>query len=424
MRFTEEDRKEIKRIFSFNENSNKALKNISKPYKKAIPIIDIETISNNVWLFLRALIGLGGSEVAGLMGVSPYTNPIKIYDNKFNFLYRQPFNGLTDEEIEEVITKLEKNNPEPDFNSQYRLDFGHFMEEFIRDQFLKAFNSKYKDDFEDEFSKKYGKYMEIKDVEVYKDSWLYKHPYAPMFADFDYRIRIIFADGTVKEGIFECKTSDTFQINKKWEDGFPEYYNCQTRHYMAIADVDFFVICCVADNNAMHFYTHLGFRDKEYEKKLLTAVDELWYGSVIPNIKPEVNNDIDALDALLDTIDVSALSNEPNRLGLIAANLLIKRDLLVDSKKTYQAAIKGLDEEIAKIETQICQKCGDNAISIAETDDAIYTVSISESSRNLFDKTGYLKAYPEQKDKVKEYTKTSVSTKMKVKKEIKKEDAA
>lgn len=414
MKFTANDRKEIKDLLK-----NDVFRTLTEQHKQAIPIVNIDTISNNTWLFIRSLLGIGGSESAGLMGVSPYTNPVKIYANKFPYLYRKIAareEVLTDEQIEEIIAVLEKNNEDKDFNTQFLLDYGHFMEDFIAQQYMKVFADRYKDDYEDLFSKRYGKYMEIVDVEVYKDSILYRHATEPIFADFDYRIRLTFADGTIEEGIFECKTASSYHIKSKWEESFPEYYNTQVRQYMAIANVNFFVICCIADNSANNFFSHIGFRDAEYEDKLIKNAKGLW-DCVIAQTVPQVDEDIAALDDILEIIDVSSLKTDENKVGLIAYNFCEKRQLLLEQKTNYNKAIKDIDEQIAKLDTQIAQKCDDSKVSVAEKDNVKYIISFEHKVSNRFDKAGFLKAFPDQKDNIKLHTKQSESNKMSIKRQ-------
>ncbi len=412
MKFTADDRKEIKELLK-----NDVFKTLLEPQKQSIPIVNIDTISNNTWLFIRSLLGVGGSESAGIMGVSPYTNPVRIYANKFPYLYRRFIAGeevLTDEQIEEIIATLEKNNEDKDFNTQFLLDYGHYMEEFISQQYMKVFNDRYKDNYEDLFSKRYGRYMEIVDVEVYKDPVLYRHASAPLFADFDYRIRIIFADGTIEEGIFECKTASSYHIKTKWEESFPEYYNTQVRHYMSIADVNFFVICCVADNSANNFFSHIGFRDVKYEANLIKKIKELW-ANVIARTIPQVDEDIDALDDILKMLDVSSLKTDENKVGLIAYNLCEQRQSLLDQKANYKKAIDDLDNQIGKIETQIAQKCDDSKVSVATKDKIKFIISFVHKENNRFNKESFLKAFPDQKDNVKLHTNHTESNKMDIK---------
>ena len=279
---------------------------------------------------------------------------------------------------------------------------------------MNVFEDRYKDVYEDLFSKRYGKYMEIVDVKVYKDPVLYKHASAPLFADFDYRIRINFADGTVEEGIFECKTASSYHIKTKWEDSFPEYYNTQVRHYMSIADVNFFVICCVADNSANNFFSHIGFRDVKYEANLIKKVKDLW-ANVMARTVPQVDEDIDALDDILKLIDVSSLKTDENKVGLIAYNLCEQRQSLLDQKANYKKAIDDLDNQIGKLETQIAQKCDDSKVSVAAKDKITYTISFVHKESNRFNKTSFLKAFPDQKENVKLHTNHTASNKMNIK---------
>ena len=416
MKFTEQDRQQIKTLLNSDTLKNGLLAKSDTPIK----IVDIDKISNNVWLFLRALLGVGGSECAGLMNVSPYTNPIKIYSSKFPYLYREPEKNkgiMTDEEIENVIATLEKNNPDKDSSTQFLLDYGHYMEEFIAKTFTNLFEEKYKDDFEDMFSRKYGKYMQIKDVEVYKDSYLYRHANLPLFADMDYRIRISFDDGQIFEGVFECKTSSSYQVKSKWENGVPEYYKVQCEHYMAVANVDFYVICCLADNSLSNFYAYLGFRNTDIENKLLNKVNDFWFNSVVPHKTPNIDLGVDALDDLLASIDIEEGSNEEQaqELGSDAFDLCKEREELLAKKKQCNDEIKAIDSQIAAIETQLVLKCDNKAKSVVSSNDETFNIELIEKTSSRFDKNQYFKLFPTQKNDylscVKQTTKNTVSIK-------------
>lgn len=403
MKFTEQDRTEIKAV----------LNSISLTGTKAIPIVNIETISENTWLFLRSVLGIGGSECAGLLNVSPYTNAIKIYNSKYNYLYK---NGtMTEEQIEEVIEKIEENNPDKDMNTQFLLDYGHYMEQFIKEQFEKQFETRFKDNFEEQFSKRFGKYMEIINVEVYKDSFLYKHPTAPLFADMDYRIRFTFKNGTVLEGVFECKTASSYNVKSKWTDSFPEYYDVQVRHYMAISDVDCFVIACVADNSASNFFAHLGFRDEDKEKKIIDTATAFWNDSVIPNKMPTVPEGTNALDDLLSTIDVKP-DIKKYQLGNAAFQLCKQREALNDMKSQYNSAIKEIDEKIAEIDTQLVLRCDGHSISVAKNEDEEFNITLQKKTSNRFDKNKFFKTFPDQKDDYNSCINKTVKTTVTIKK--------
>ena len=412
MKFTADDRKEI---HTFLENFDPKL--LTEPQAKAIPIIDIDTISERTWLFIRSVIGIGGSEDAGLEGCSPYTNPVHIFKSKFPYLYNDQ---MTEKNIEKIIKILEDNNKDKDYNTQFLLDYGHYMEDFIANQFVRVFEDRYKDDYENAFKERTGEYKLIDKVEVYKDPILYKHASAPIFADFDYRIRIIFEDGTVKEGIFECKTASSYKVKANWEEGFPVYYNTQVRHYMAIADVDFFVIACVADNSATNFFAHLGFRDFEYENEMLKRAYDFWYNSVMTETVPAVPDDVDALDDLLSLIDTETVKESDKQLGRKMLKLLNMREELLEGKKMYQAQIKALEHRIATVETQILENAARKNYNraVGKDKNIEYKVEVISKKSQRFEKAKYLKLHPTERQNVEACTNVTVKNGLKITKSV------
>lgn len=216
-------------------------------------IVDASTLTNAQWLGYRKN-GIGGSDAARIVGVSP-------------------FGTITDLYYDKTTPVSEDVDP----NKEYIFDFGHAMEEFVGKHFEKVFEKQYKEKFEKEFSAHYLDDIKIKSCRVYRDTWMYKHPLYPfMLADLDFRVDFELENGKTLTGIFECKTTSPFTIKEKWEDHCPIFYDVQIRHYMAVQNVNFTVIACAADNNPNNYFVHLVFRDIKKEELLISAEENFW----------------------------------------------------------------------------------------------------------------------------------------------------
>ena len=163
----------------------------------AAPILlcDTNGMSNERWLQCRAHgpkgdipYTVGGSDVAAIFGVSPWTTPLEHWMVKKGRIKNPP-------------------KPNPD-----QLEMGHLLEP------IAAYW----------YEKKTGH-------TVINDTNMYQHADFP-FALADFDRRFIRADG--EPGILECK-SCSYHKASSWADGqIPLYYELQLRFYLAVADVN------------------------------------------------------------------------------------------------------------------------------------------------------------------------------------------
>lgn len=125
--------------------------------------------------------GLGGSEIAAMKGVSPFTNNIRLYLNK----------------VGRIVEDLLEN--------WFRLDYGHYLEPLAAEIVKRKLGA----DIIDETG---------------------------MFPDFDFMRANLDRLAVMPGGelvIVECKTSNPF-AKVTWKNGPPVYYEWQGRHYMAV----------------------------------------------------------------------------------------------------------------------------------------------------------------------------------------------
>lgn len=148
-------------------------------------LVDTADLSREDWLDYRRL-GIGGSDAAAIMGLSPFSTIRDLYFDKIGVT------PVIEEEEENWVAK----------------EVGHRLEDLVAMI----------------FAKKTG-------LEVFPVRKMFRHPLYPfMLADVDYFIR--FPDGSI--GILECKTCN-YNAKDKWaDDGIPENYVLQVRHYLAV----------------------------------------------------------------------------------------------------------------------------------------------------------------------------------------------
>lgn len=143
---------------------------------------------------------VGGSDVAAVFGVSPWTTPLELW-----------------------MIKKGRMKPPAKSNAN-QLEMGHLLEPIAAHWYAKKTGNR-----------------------VYEDTNLYQHadhPYA--LANFDRRFERT-SDG--EPGILECK-SCTYHKASEWDDGaIPLYYELQLRFYLAVADVNIGSFSAIWGNN-------------------------------------------------------------------------------------------------------------------------------------------------------------------------------
>ena len=179
---------------------------------------------------------VGGSDVAAVFGVSPWTTPLELW-----------------------MIKKGRMKPPAKSNAN-QLEMGHLLEPIAAHWYAKKTGNR-----------------------VYEDTNLYQHadhPYA--LANFDRRFERA-SDG--EPGILECK-SCTYHKASEWDDGaIPLYYELQLRFYLAVADVEIGAFSAIWGNNPDNDLAMPDIeRDRAKEDMIFERLDE-WIWS-LGNDKP------------------------------------------------------------------------------------------------------------------------------------------
>lgn len=145
-------------------------------------LVDTTNLSREKWLEYRRL-GIGGSDVAAILGISPFRTARDLYYDKLN-----------------IVTADDEGN-------WVAMEMGNLLEPLVAKI----------------FARKTG-------LKVFKRQCMFQHPHHPwMLADLDYLVEL--PDGSI--AILEIKTTNYNARDNWWYNGneiVPIYYESQGRH--------------------------------------------------------------------------------------------------------------------------------------------------------------------------------------------------
>ena len=207
-------------------------------------LVSTENLTEQEWLAYRRR-GIGGSDVAAILGISPFRTARDLYDDKLNIA-----------------------SAADDAGNWVALEMGHLLEPLVAQI----------------FSKKTG-------LEVFQIKKMFQHPQYPfMLADVDYFVCL--PNGKI--AILEIKTTNYNAKDHWWRDGeecVPVYYETQGRHYMAVMDIDEIFYCCLYGNNEDEVIIRHLYRDREYEQEMVYLEREFWHDYILTRIPPPYTED-------------------------------------------------------------------------------------------------------------------------------------
>ena len=201
-------------------------------------VVDISGLSREEWLDYRKK-GIGGSDAAAIMGVSPFATKRDLFYDKTGI--RPAFQENEDNWVAKEV--------------------GHRLEDLVAEIFSQTTGLK-----------------------IFPVRTMFRHPLYPfMLADVDFFIE--FADGTY--GILECKTTN-YNCQEKWANNtIPVNYEYQVRHYMSVMNIDKAYIACLYGNNAEEFFIRPLERDLETEEDLIAEEKYFWEEKVLKKVEPD-----------------------------------------------------------------------------------------------------------------------------------------
>ena len=321
-------------------------------WPNAIVLVDTAFLTNTEWETIRK-IGIGGSDAAALMGLSPYRTAQECYHDKIATQY--------------VINK-------PDKGQEFIFSYGHKLEPLVIEEFCRRTGA----------------------VQI---------PETRMFAKRDMPYITANIDGILKLPsdelvIFEAKTTTNFN-RSAWEDGHvPVQYMPQCRQYLAVLDdprITRAFIGCIYGNTPADWACSCVLREKEPEEELLEAETEFWTDYVLTNTEPDPSGDPDKDIEIIRRQSGYADKNLP------AMELATKDKRIIETyieleaeRKALSAKIDGIKSRQAQLSIDIIKELGNTVKGqLARDDETIYEVSYSPRSFTSVDKDKLKLMYPD-----------------------------
>lgn len=206
-------------------------------------LVETGNLSKEEWLRYRKQ-GIGGSDVAAILGISKWKSAIELWLDKTN----------------KTTAPVEENEA---------MTWGTILEPVIRDHFATVTGKKV---------------VEVKAIMQHPD-------YPFMIADVDG----VTTDDNGAPAVLEIKTASEYKRDE-WSDGVPTYYLTQVQHYLCVAGVPKAYVAVLIGGNCFRVYEVDA--DTEIQQMLITVEKDFW-NKVQNMIRP----DVDGSDAAKDLLD-------------------------------------------------------------------------------------------------------------------------
>ena len=300
---------------------------MTAPYQPRA-LVDTAELSREEWLEWRRK-GLGGSDAAAVLGISPFRTARDLYYDKLGI------------------------SVEADESNWVALEMGNLLEPLVARI----------------FAKKTG-------LNISKWKAMFQHPLYPwMLADLDYVVDL--PDGT--KAILEIKTTNYNARDNWWYNGkeiVPIYYESQGRHYMAVMNIDRVYFCCLYGNTEDEAIIRHIDRDPDYEAELVMLEETFWKEHVLAKAPPPYTEDGDLILESLRRQFGPNEKDEPVMTMSLSQAALVKRYLELQQQKEQMSTETGeLESEIKRVKALIIESLGHSSKATFADQGVDYTVT-------------------------------------------------
>jgi len=310
------------------------------------------------WLSKRET-GIGGSDVAAVLGISRWKSPIEVYLKKTGKFYKE----ITDEE------QLE------------RMRIGQLEEEVIATLFCEKMN--------------------IEHNRLRQANFVFQHEDYPfMLGSIDRQ----YTDDDGKKVIVECKHASEYTYSDWDEKKVPLEYLCQLMHYLIITDADYGYFAVKIGNRTVKIKRVE--RDQELEAKIINAEKYFWENYVEKDVLPPADGSIPTKEILDGYLDEVLGEMEEER---VEVNLDKEDYHKIEKRAELKSQINELENKVREIDNSIKQKLIERMGNVGLIGNYEFSVKTVISKRidtkrlkedNIYDK--YAKESTYQKINIKE----------------------
>jgi putative phage-type endonuclease len=341
-----------------------------------IVIIDTSDITDDKWLEYRRT-GIGGSDAAAVLGVSPFTTTRDLYYDKLNI-------ALAINDDDNWVQK----------------EMGHLLEDLVAMIF--AVKTGYR---------------------IYQQKKMFRHPiHQFMLADIDYFVEL--PDGTI--ALLEIKTTNYNAKDKWWANGneiVPLNYELQGRHYMAVMNINRIYYCCLYGNNDNEVIIRHINRDLDYEAEMIMLEEHFWVNHVLAQVPPPYTEDGElVLESVRryhgnadPTADEVMLNND-------YAGNIARYVELQELKRDLDNRVKAVETQMDGIKGFLVDKMGKSCLASCEVSGTPYIITYNPVYKTGINKDSLVRLKERYPNVYDEFVTTSESRRFYLK--PKKKDAA
>ena len=311
------------------------MRKVDYAYKEPKPFDVYEMEGESEWLAFRNE-GVGGSDVASIMGLSKYRSPIEVWMEK---------RGLK----------------EPaDLSDKEAVEWGHRLEAIIRKKFA---------DMHQELSV-------LENLYSFVDK---ERPWAHANLDG------ILMDEDKSFGVLEIKTVGKNR-EKDWADGVPDYYLTQVTHYMSVTGWGYAWVAALI--GGQHYVEYRVERDEDDIRAVDAAVDTFWNDCVVACNLPEIVGTAPEAGAVLDLFGIGSTD-------YVTPENTDHFDTLVDQYLEAKECERRYAEQAKRIANELRASIGSNKGALSD----VYKVTWVKTNSSRFDRRRFSQENPDLLDR-------------------------
>ena len=332
-------------------------------------LVDTKDLPEDEWLAYRRK-GIGGSDVAAILGISPFRTARDLYYDKLNIV-----------------------SAEDDTGNWVALKMGHLLEDLVAEIFQKKTGFK-----------------------IYQIKKMFYRPETPfMLADVDYFVEL--PDGTT--AILEIKTTNYNAKDHWWCGGqeiVPAYYETQGRHYMAVMNLDRVFFCCLYGNNEDEVIIRELKRDMAYESEMIALEEDFWENHVRAKSPPAYTENGDLIVASARRhFGMADKTAPPITLGAAMTARLVRYTQLQEEKKSTEVRSKQIEADMKRLKAMIIAEMGQSCTAVCQSGGVNYMVSYNPTRKEEVRKDNLARLKMQYPEIYKQFATTSESRRFSVK---------